>query len=221
MKTLFLSYPLKTRLPVYGRIGAKLVLKPRKSLEAGDSCNVFWFGMENHWGTHVDAPAHFFKRGAAVADYASDVWHFRSPQLIKVRLRQGQLLSPEDLTESVRPAADLLLFKSGWYRRRAHPAYALKNPGIDPAFGAFLRKKHPSVRAVGFDWISLSSRLRREEGRKAHRVFLNPKGRGRPIFILEDMDLSGTTFSPSEVWVAPLRLQGMDSAPCTVIGVFK
>ena len=73
---------------------------------------------------------------------------------------------------------------------RRENIYATNNPGLHPDLGRWFRVNYPEIRAVGMDWISISSFAHRETGREAHRAFLDPDGAGQPIVILEDMDLS-------------------------------
>ena len=58
----FISYILTSPFPTYGGQGS-VMIEPVKSLQSGDSANVFRMTIENHWGTHVDAPNHFFDDG--------------------------------------------------------------------------------------------------------------------------------------------------------------
>ena len=37
--------------------------------------------------------------------------------------------------------------------------------------------------------------------------------------LIEHMDLSTDLQNLKEVWVAPLLIEGVDSAPCTVVGI--
>lgn len=217
----YLSYPMKRINPVYGMKRKLIGLSPVKSLSRGDSSNTWSVTFENHQGTHVDCPAHFFKRGKKVTDYAADVWRFERPQVLDVSLDEGELLTTAHLRSRIRRDTDLLLLKSGWFRFRGQTKYSLRNPGIAPSFGTWLRTEQASVRAVGFDWISLSSYMDRETGRAAHRVFLNPKGKGLPVLVFEDMDLSADLELLKEVWAFPWRIEGLDSAPCTITGVFR
>jgi len=117
--------------------------------------------------------------------------------------------------------SDLLLIQSGFGRFRGTEKYSCCNPGFAPETGTWLRKGHPSLRAIGFDFISLSPYQNRDLGRESHRAFLDPRGVNSPILIIEDMDLSGNLSDLLWVWVVPLRIEGLDSAPCTVIGVFR
>lgn len=215
----FLSYPLTTDTPRYGAEGHFAIMKG-KSIDQGDSCETFTVTLSNHHGTHVDCPAHFFKRGLKVAQIAANFWRFRSPQVIKVKLKPGELMDIDAIRGRIGKHTDLLLLKSDWSKVRDEKKYFAANPGIHPSVGHFLRAKHPKVRAIGLDWISLSSYLNRAEGREAHRAFLNPKGEGDPIVIIEDMDLSKATHRLKQVFVSPLRIEDIDSAPCTILGEF-
>ena len=216
----FLSHRILSLMPAYGLTGEKIVIKQVRSIKKNGSCQIFRFAMNNHCGTHVDCPAHFFVDGKKVADYPAEFWLFRKPQVCRLKVSPGQIISKKDLTIKINPKTDLLLLRSGWGRFRGKMAYSLRNPGIDPALGIWLRKKYPLLRAVGIDWISISSYKHRDLGRQAHRKFLDPRGTGHPILIIEDMDLSLKLNGLKNVWLAPLRLEKVDSAPCTVLGIF-
>jgi arylformamidase len=219
MKCIFLSYPLSSVIPVYGG-SASIDITQIKSIESSDSSNVFRFVLENHWGTHVDCPAHFFHNGKKVTDFNADFWLFSNPQIISVKANPGQIISKENLEADINYDTDLLILKSGWGKFRGDPVYYLQNPGIDPDLGFFLRKQYPSIRAFAMDWVSLSSYEHRQIGREAHKVFLNPSVEGNPIMIVEDMYLPDEVKELSSVCIAPVRIEGIDSAPCTIIGFF-
>jgi len=216
---LFLSHTLGTTVPGYGSERLELDVRPLKSFQAGDVARTFEFTMENHWGTHVDCPAHFFDGGLGVVDYEADDWMFSSPQVLDVEAKLGELLGDEGLLDRVNADCDILLLRSGWSQRRGSREYSLENPGLTPAFCAGLRRERPVVRIVGFDWVSVSSFSHRETGREAHRALLDPTGLGESIRILEDLWLPEGPLVLEQVWVAPLRLEVLDSAPCTVTAV--
>jgi arylformamidase len=217
MKCIFLSYPLSSVIPVYGG-PVSVDITQIKSIAGGDSSNVFSFVLQNHWGTHVDCPAHFFQNGKKATAFSADFWLFIKPQIIAVKVDPGQIISKDDLEDNIRPDTDLLILKSGWGKFRGDPMYYLKNPGIDPDLGLLLRKQYPSIRAFAIDWISLSSYEHRQIGRDAHKVFLNPSAEGNPIVIVEDIHLPDDVEELSTVCVAPIQIEGIDSAPCTIIG---
>ena len=216
----YLSHPITKSMPVYGGSNG-LELTSLKAIDKGDSCNTWRMCFENHWGTHVDGPNHFFSNGRKIMDYPADFWIFDNPQVLNVQLEPGELLKWETIGGHIDADTDLLLLKSEWGQKRGLDLYWEENPGIHEDVGIGLRNLKSSIRAVGMDWISVSSFVYREEGREAHRAFLNPDGKGKPVLLIEDMNLSADLTKLSKVFVAPLIVEGIDSAPCTVIGLFN
>lgn len=215
-----MSHIYMQKQPAYGGT-VEIKIDRIKSINAGDPSNVSQFTMQNHWGTHIDAPNHFFENGKKVIDYPPEFWFFEKPQVVGVKLNLGEILVPGDWLNSVGRDTDILLFRSGWCKRRNDKFYTTENPGIHPDVGLYLRKNFPNLRTIGIDWISLSSYLDRELGREAHRAFLDSKGANEPILVVEDMDLSGNLDGLAAAWVIPIRIEQLDSAPCTVMGVLE
>lgn len=219
MKYKYLSYVIANEMPVYGA-KASINISSVKSIQKGDHSNVYTFTIENHWATHVDAPNHFFQHGRKVSEYEADFWIFINPQIVTINAEPGQIISKTDFMSEINQNSDLLLLQSGWGLYREKALYSLQNPGLDPSVALWLRKEYPSIRAIGLDWVSLSSYTNRELGRDAHRAFLDPNREGHPILIIEDMCFVDNIENVKEIWVVPLRVDGIDSAPCTVIGAF-
>ena len=214
----YLSYPLDAVIPVYGGMES-ITPEKIKSIRKGDSANTYVFTLQNHWGTHVDAPNHFFEHGKRIIDYEADFWIFQKPQIISLVLRPSELLTCDDWLDEISKETDLLLLSAGWSSQRDSAVYHSHNPGIHPDVAFHLRGNFPRLRAVGIDWISVSPYRHREIGRSVHRAFLDPQGESEPILIFEDMDLSGDLTNLLQVAAFPLRMVQLDSAPCTVIGI--
>jgi len=113
----YLSYTITELMPVYGG-SAGPESTPLKAIDKGDSCNTWRFCLENHWGTHVDGPNHFFTNGRRIMNYPADFWIFDNPQILNVRLEPGELLRWNVIGAKVDKNADLLLIKSGWGQSR-------------------------------------------------------------------------------------------------------
>ena len=160
MKYKYLSHSFKGKMPVYGG-ETKVKVDPVKSILKGDSANVFEFTLQNHWGTHIDAPRHFFHKGKTINDYSADQWVFRKPQVIAVSLEPGQSLELSGWEKNIAEDTDILILKSGWSDFREEEKYYKENPGIDPAVALFLRENFINIKAIGIDWISISSILNR------------------------------------------------------------
>lgn len=218
-KWIYLSYSLSLDTPVYGG-GDSLKIHQEKSIETGDSCNSATWCLPNHLGTHVDAPRHFYDRGKTIDEYPADFWVFCHIVVIYLQLDSTiSIISSNDILPFINKEADFVLIKTGMHTYRDHDAYWEYNPGLSPDIGYELRKRYPSVRALGIDSISVSSWKNRELGRQAHRAFLNPEKNGNPILLIEDMDLSRITPSTKieKLFIFPLRVESADASPCTVI----
>ncbi len=211
-----LSFELSRNTPLYGGGQAPLHLKHVKSPACGDSCEVSEVMIQNHWGTHFDCPAHFFPDGRRVGDYSVAELIFTRVQWLEIPLSEGRLIEIADLEGRLDSKTDLLLIKTGFERFRENAdQYGARGPGLSEAACLYLRK-FTNLRAIGFDFVSLSSFLNRDEGRKAHRAILSNDGRA-PILVVEDMKLSELRGEIEELHLVPLRVEGLDSAPCTVL----
>lgn len=216
----YLSHPLSVGQPAYGGSPGTLEIAPLKAVRLGDSSHTFRVVLDNHAGTHVDAPAHFFENAATTVDYPPDFWIFRNPQVIDIAAKPAQLLDVALIDGKIKNTTDLLIIRTGFQSRRGQADYGTHNPGIHADVGFWLREHFPLVRAIGLDLVSLSSYQNRPAGRVAHKAFLDPEGKGNPIVIIEDMDLAKDLNGLTKVVVAPLLVEGIDSAPCTIIGFF-
>lgn len=169
MKYRFLSYLLEDKVPAYGKIDS-VKIKNIKSIANGDSANMHEFLMGNHCGTHVDSPNHFFQKGAKITDYAADFWLFRNPQVIRFKLLPSDIVLLEGWVKDIRRDCDMLFFYSRWSKLRSKNIYMNNNPGIHPEVGFYLREKHPNLKAIGIDWVSVSPYRDRKLGRRSHRA---------------------------------------------------
>ena len=215
---IWLSYPLTETTPVYGG-GDGFRRHSTRSLSRGESCNTERWVLPNHIGTHIDFPRHFFDDGASSDSYSAGYWHFTNPHLIDIPLDSGCWIACDERFEKVPEHTDILLIKTGFHRLRGEKRYWEDNPGISPEVALWLREHRPGVRAVGFDFISVSRYQDRSTGREAHRRFLDPNGTNDPCLLIEDMDL-GPVDSETRwvgIQVSPLRVEGADGTHTTII----
>ena len=191
-----------------------------RSIKDGDSNNSLFIQMSNHTGTHVDAPYHFLEEGVTVDSYDINEWIFSSPIIIDIPRENAQIIEVSDFEEPLKEIkdADLLLIRTGFEKYRYKDNYWNDSPAFSPEIAHFLSKKLPSLSAVGFDTISLTSFKYREIGREAHKKFLGAKLR-----IFEDLSLSPIPLKRQlqMVIALPLIIEKADGAPCTIIGKLK
>lgn len=216
MNTVFLSHPLSSDTPLYG--GAKDIdIVANSSIKNGDTANSLKLSFPNHAGTHLDVPFHFFDDGKKLIEYDPSFWFFKNPLCIDIPCDDGDLIQYKDVKNDLKDDTDLLLIRTGYEKFRTNRKYWERNPGLSANLGEGIRSKHKNIRAVGVDLISITSRLHRIEGRKAHRVFLGENYSSDPIVLIEDMSLLSYNSKFSEVVVLPLLIDNADGAPCTII----
>jgi kynurenine formamidase len=212
---IWLSHALSEDTPAYaGGIGLQVFSE--KCISSGDSCNASKLTLSNHLGSHVDAPRHFIPEGLTVDAYQPNDWIFSSPLLVDISIKVPELISIDHLSPLLLKdvdACDLLLIRTGFELSRSKRCYWESGPGLHPHLANWLQSKLPNLRAIGIDWISVSSFQHREMGRSAHVALL---GAGWRLF--EDLALAAVPCDAIESVIAlPLRLEGGDGAPCTII----
>lgn len=217
-----LSHPLRVGDPGWPG-NPTLSLRPFSQISAGHVANTYVMELFNHFGTHVDAPNHFNPDGPPLSQLPVERFVFERPVVLNLPRGADQLITRDDLLPHADriQAADLLLLRTGFEAERTlHPVtYAYHGPGVHSDAATFLVQECPRLRAIGLDFISLSAYAHREDGYRAHRILTGAVyGLHHTVLIFEDMHLADCPPHLHRVWALPLFVEGVDSAPCTVIG---
>lgn len=216
-----LSYPLRPDAPLPPAI-PPIQIAQQYSIQA-DGTNVYILTLANHAGTHVDAPRHVIADGLPISAFAPHELIFERPVVIDLPLADRAVVRPEHLARHAAAirAADMLLLRFGYgsIRAREPARYRDQCPGFGVEGATYLREQCPDLRALGMDVPSLSTIACLEETMPAHTVLL--EGAERRFLIVEDMHLDQDLGGLAQVWLAPLFVEGVDSAPCTVYGVMQ
>ncbi|MBW0177674.1 cyclase family protein [Sediminibacterium sp.] len=208
MQPVFLSYFYEESTPVYGGKTDTISFIPNSSISKGDTANSVTINLPNHSGTHLDFPRHFSDDGKTCSDYPPAFWIFEKVGFLACNIEEVPTKIAELQTD-----IELLILKTGFGSKRNEEVYWSSQPVIPASFGPLLRAAFPQLRVFGFDLISLTSKLDRAEGKKAHLTFLIEND----ILVLEDMNLQDLTISPSKVIICPILIKDADGTPCTVI----
>ncbi|MES2963072.1 MAG: D-sedoheptulose 7-phosphate isomerase [Bdellovibrionota bacterium] len=215
-----MSHELEESTPAYGNGEGFLVLEKKEMGGQASSRKQIW-KFNNHVGTHMDFPAHFDEEGKNLSQYKADDFFFEKVAFVEAPVSADHLILPQDLKlGSESKNAELLLIKTGFEARRKTDGYVLHGPGLHPETCQWLRTTMPNLRAIGFDFISLTAYQHREAGREAHRVLLKKQGAKDGIWIIEDMKLSPMKSSPAHVLVAPLQVN-VEGAVMDTTAVWK
>ncbi|MHB1296313.1 MAG: cyclase family protein [Anaerolineae bacterium] len=219
-KLVSLSFAMSPESPVPPAI-RPMEIVPRMRLSAGDDANVSRVSFDNHSNTHVDAPAHVVAGGLSISAFTWQDLTFSRPVVVDLPLPDCAVIGPEHLEphrEALR-GADMLLLRLGYgpVRRSEPRRYLAKCPGFGVPGATFLRDAFPNLHCVGMDVPSFSCIEYLEETMRAHNVLL--EGEGRKYLLVEDMDLDKDLTRLQGVLVVPWTMAGIDSAPCTVLGI--
>lgn len=215
-KMIFMSHPLNEATPSYGdRDKLSITSKSEIKDEVGANTSTIYFS-NNHMGTHFDSPYHFCSSGRKTLDYGADEFYYNRVAIIKYPCTEAVLIKKKDLNlKSVPKDVDLLFIDTEFEIYRDKDKYHNDNPGLDASLANELRNDFPNLKAVGFDFISLTSWKFRPEGRDAHRAFLCGE---RPLLVIEDVSFAALKGSQIEwVVVAPLRTEDGNGGPVTII----
>tara|TARA_Y100000768_G_scaffold388745_1_gene386745 strand:- start:8784 stop:9425 length:642 start_codon:yes stop_codon:yes gene_type:complete len=211
MNIKLLSYYINEKTPTYGNQNS-FKLQNLSSIESGATANSSkWILQTNHVGTHIDFPLHFCSNGKSSNDYKPDFWIFNRVGVIESSIENfsNEL---DKLSEDI----EILIWKSGFGQFRNDEIYWKSQPVIPSFFADLIKKKLPNVRIFGFDMISLTSKLDRDEGKKAHIKFLCD----HEILIIEDMNLNDINKSTKfkKIIVSPLLVSDTNGSPCSIFG---
>lgn len=212
----FLSYEMTETLSNYG--GSRgIEIEWLRRMDKGDSSNNSALKLSSHTGTHIDYPLHFYKEGKTGSEYSANNFVFTKVGILDISHADvnAYLISNRDLKNDLQGDIEFLIIKTGFCNRRNDTKYWEHNWGFASETAAFLKGKFPQLKAIGFDLISLSSYQQRETGRIAHKEFLEKND----ILIVEDMDLQNI-FEETQIKtliVSPVRFEGADGAPVTII----
>jgi len=207
-----LSYPFTETTP-HAPDGAPVKISAHARMARGDMSNSSVVSFWNHAGTHVDGPSHMVKDAPPLCSFGIDRFIYERPLLVDVPKSDSELVMPADLKAA---DCDLLLLRTGYSRCRNELRYRDKSPGLSAAVAEFIVENFPLLKALGIDSISIAAPEHLGEGIEAHRILFKNRGRP-PILLIEDLDLRSVNNPIKKVYALPLLVEGIDSAPCTVV----
>lgn len=215
----FLNYPLSPDTPSPPAIPS-MHQEPFLTIDR-DGANVTMLQFTSHSGTHLDTPYHVIPTGLNLTQLTPADFVFTTPIIFDLPLEDCVVVQPEHLAPFVEAGqgADLLLFRFGYASvRRSDPErFSTKCPGFGIESARFLRENFPHMRGLGMDVPSLSCIEYLDETMEAHHVLLG--GEDRSFIVIEDMNLDQDLAALTTIVVAPLMVDHIDGAPCTVIGM--
>jgi arylformamidase len=222
-----ISYNLTEDTPVHPDL-TNIKITPKTQIKEGADYNTSVITVENHSGTHVDAPAHFLKNGRPIFTYGPNELIFHKPIVLDCPKKPDEIINPEDLApllgnfEDNDLNFDCVLIRTGFgkYREKDPEIYLTKNPGVAPETAHYIRLKLPQLRCLAIDTVSMSRYGRMQEMIDLHQTaFRTQEDLGKPLLFVEDLNLRPIEQGMilDEMMVIPWQVERIDSAPCTVL----
>jgi len=220
----FISYPLKQDDPVWPGC-SPVAITPGASISKGDVYNAYNFEMNNHIGTHYDAPIHFVANGVPITKLPIDRFIFERPLLLDIKKESMEKVTAEELAAFSKEIAgcDLLMVRTGFskYRVSDKDAYVHRGPAFSSGAAKYLLDNFPNLKALALDTISLASYSDLDDGVPAHHYMLGAH-HDRFVCIIEDVDMRDLTPGKiARVFAMPLLIEGLDSGPVTMVAELK
>ncbi len=180
-------------------------LVERRRMSRGDHNNSSALNMSAHSGTHLDAPFHFVPGGATIESLPLDL--FIGPAIVQA-VDAGRYITKEHVEAIDLKGESRVLFKT----RNSH---LLHKFAYEPDFVAFSVEAAQAlvargVKLVGLDYLSVAHAG--DEQVPVHRAFLD-----HGVVLLEGVDLSEIKPGRYELICFPIRLRGLDGAPCRAV----
>jgi len=176
----------------------------RRRMSRGDDANATALTVSCHAGTHVDAPFHFLPDGAGIDSVPLE--RFIGLALVH-EVDADRYITAEHVKAIALDGATRVLF-------RTRNSQLLKRREFEPNFVAFSVEAARAlvareVQLVGLDYLSVAHA---DEQVPVHRAFLD-----HGVVLLEGVDLSEIAPGRYELICLPLRLRGLDGAPCRAV----
>lgn len=161
-----------------------------KSINSGDDYNLSAVRLCTHTGTHIDAPLHFCEDGKSISQMRLNTFTGKCT-VVSV----SGILTGEDMDEIL-----------------AHSRKKLLLHGNGSAFvSAFAARvlADSDVAMIGTDAQSIAPEY---EEMQTHKILAEAG-----IAILENLDLSDISDGDYEIFAFPIKLGGLEAAPCRAI----
>lgn len=195
-----ISLPLSSSLPIWpGSKGFKTELFRKIP---NDPTNDTLLQMDVHVGTHVESSLHRAKNGKAVSEYPLEIFMFLA-RIVKLSDFMDSGKEYEDGPEKA------IFFKTSNSERDL-----LSKPKIVKDFQAIPAETAKIISKKGYDFVGIDylSVDEFESKGDSHNFFFSAG-----MLVFESLDLRGVEPGLYECIALPLRLEGVEAAPCRVI----
>jgi kynurenine formamidase len=199
-----LTLPMSPGMPVYPG-DPPVEFLPHSSL-VPDGFRVTELHLGTHAGTHLDAPAHFLVGGTTVDALPLSALVGPARVVDALDVTAGGSIERERIGPI--EVGERLLIRTDWAQQYGKRAYYEEFPSL--AVNLLTDLAERQVALIGLETPSVCADHAADAA--AHRMLLSAG-----VVIVEG--LTGLSTLPEHIWLIalPLRLEGLDGAPCRVI----
>lgn len=159
--------------------------------------------INNHLGTHIDAPDHMLEKGLLLSEYPAERFISRA---ICIDATGKDLLTADLLVDTTLSPGETVLFYTGAGDNYKSQTYASEYPKIDPDLADALIQR--SIKMVGVDMISFDH----DEPYPIHKTLLD-----NDILLIENLiNLSQVVGKSFQLYALPIKLE-LQAAPARVL----
>jgi arylformamidase len=176
-----------------------------ESMDEGGVCNLTRLAMSAHTGTHLDAPRHFIRGGAAME--AMPLEAMIGPARV-VRIEDPVAVTPRELPADLRRGERILFRTRNSSRDWSEAPFAEDYVYVSKEAARVLAGA--GVRTAGIDYLSVGGF--HQDLIETHQALL-----GAGIWVIEGLDLSKVEPGHYEMVCLPLKIAGSDGAPARVV----
>ena len=178
------------------------------SMAQGENMNVTAVSMCSHFGTHIDAPRHYYAEGKAVDELPPEI--FIGPGRLVV-YEGEQHIPVEFIRELDLNRITRLFIRTSNSEKLAQPEFFENYLALTSAAAQALVNK--GIVLLGVDGYSIGP-FDPSPGMPVHRIFL---GGGPDQVAIEEVNLAGISAGDYQVLAIPLRLTGLEASPARVL----
>lgn len=221
-----LTHPVNARTPTFGGERDSFRYEVLSDMKQ-DGYASGAFRMPEHFGTHVDAPAHFIERKESIDKLR--LKNFIAPAVVidiraKVQANADYQLSAEDIREFEKggaiPEGAVVLLLTGWDKRYNEPqryrnadaSGVLHFPGFSIEAIDYLLKQ-PKIVALGIDTLSIDYGA--SKNFQGHRI-----SHGSGLYHIENMtNLDKLPSRGAVIFVGVIPIEGGSGSPARIIAI--
>ena len=180
-----------------------------------DSYNLELLFLSSHTGTHLDAPYHFFKKGAKIHQIPINRL-VGTAILIKIKKRKDESITKNDLVlfenkNGKIPKNSSIIFFTDWQKNLNDESYFHSNPGLSESGAKYLVSK--KINLVGIDSPSID--LGKNEKFTVHKILAKNN-----ILIVENLsNLNKIKSKNFDFVILPLKLKNATGSPVRALAI--